>query len=336
MKKDRLSFHTVSAYNRKDSAQRLFQWPMFENIGRWTHVEDPAQADLILFAETFAGLDPYFVDVVRHPVFRAHRQKCVLYHIGDSTLTFCRTVSPSIDRNHPNVHARRSFSYLFRVHDNPFLCEISEAVIAKSERTYLFSFVGDPQTHPVRKRLLNLSHPEALLKTATGSSATFMADVERKPFQKDYLQTILDSDFVLCPRGLGPTSMRLFEVMQLGRAPVIISDEWLPVSGIPWEDFALFVTESEVGQISRLLEQNRDRAVAMGKRAREVWLEHFSPQRAVEDLLERALELTWIRVTARERMMDLLTLLPPRHWRILAACLRRILLQGSCAGNAPT
>lgn len=297
---------------------------------------DPADADLILFAETFAGLDPYFLDVVRHPVFREHRHKCVLYHISDSTLTLCRTVSPSIDRNHPNVHARRSFSYLFRVHDNPFLSEISEAAIAKAGRTYLFSFVGDPQTHPVRKRLLDLCHPEALLKTATGSSATFMTEVERKPFQKDYLQTILDSEFVLCPRGLGPTSMRLFEVMQLGRAPVIISDEWLPVSGIPWEEFAFFVSEADVGLIPRLMEQNRHRALAMGKRAREVWLEHFSPQRAVEGLLQRALELTRIPFTARERMMDLLTLLPPTHWRILAACLRRSLLEGSCAGKDPT
>jgi hypothetical protein len=328
--------HFLSAYAPSDDLSILGWLRTFCQTGDCEFNNDPAQADLILFAETYAGLDPYFLDVVRHPVFRAHRQKCVLYHISDVTLTLCRTVSPSIDRHHPNVHARRSFSYLFRVHDNTFLNAVSESDIAKAQRPYLFSFVGDSQTHPIRKSLLALRHPEALLKTAVGSSATFMSAIDREPFQKAYLQTILDSDFVLCPRGLGPTSMRLFEVMQLGRCPVVISDDWLPVSGIPWNEFALFVPEANVEQIPHLLEQNRHRAVAMGRRAREVWLQHFSPQRAVEGLLQRALELTRIPFKARERRADWLTLLPPRHWRLLAACLRRRLLQGSFAGTSQT
>ncbi len=327
--------HLLSAYAPSGTLPNLGWLRWFCPADLFEFCNDPAPADLILFAETYASLDPYFLDVVRHPLFRAHRQKCVLHHISDVMLTLCRTISPSIDRHHPNVHARRSFSYLVRVHDNPFLNAISEAVIAASERAHLFSFVGDPETHPIRKRLLTLHHPQALLKAATGSSATFMGADEREPFQKSYLQTLLASDFVLCPRGLGPTSMRLFEVMQLGRAPVIISDEWLPVSDIPWEEFALFVPEAEVEQIPRLLEENRHRAPAMGRRAREVWLEHFSPQRAAEGLLQRALELTRIPLTPRERMTDLLTLLPPRHWRILTACLRRLLFQGRCAGSSP-
>lgn len=302
--------------------------------GNHTITCDPAEAELILFAETYDGLDPYFLDVVCHPVFRAFRQKCVLYHISDCTLAPCRTISPSIDKNHPNVHARRSFSYLVRVHDNPYRDLIPEVRITSEHRRHLFSFVGDPKTHPLRERLLGLRHPQALLKAVNSSSAplTEVADLEQ--FQTDYLQNILDSDFVLCPRGLGPASMRLFEVMELGRAPVIISDDWLPVSGIPWQEFALFVRESELDMIPQLLEQHSHRACSMGKRARESWLEHFSPNRSVNGLFQRAGELSRIPLTQRERLADMLILLAPRHWRNLAACLRRRLINGSCSAPA--
>lgn len=327
-----MKIHLVSAYSAQGEAS-VSAW--LEKCGCLAShhlVPSPADADLILFAEVYAGLDPYFLDVLRHPVYRAYRQKCVLYHISDVTQTLCRTISPSIDKNHPNAHARRSFSYLVRVHDNPYLDEIPVSQIFLAERRHLFSFVGDPKTHPVRQNLLALNHPRALLNAVTGSSATQMGLDEREPFQKGYLQTILDSEFVLCPRGIGPASMRLFEVMQLGRAPVIISDDWLPVSGIDWEEFALLVPEAQVGQIPQLLEQQKHRALEMGKRAREVWMENFSPQRALEGLFKRAFELVQIPITRREQTRDVLPLCALRHWRTLAACLRRRLQHGNCAG----
>lgn len=327
-----MKIHLLSAYSTEGETS-VSKWLTNRgSLGEHHLMSSPADADLILFAEVYAGLDPYFFDVLRHPVYRAYGQKCVLYHISDVTQTLCRTISPSIDKRHPNASTRRSFSYLVRVHDNPYLDEIPESQIFLERRRHLFSFVGDSKTHPVRQKLLALNHSGALLNAVTGSSATQMGLIEREPFQKAYLQTIIDSEFVLCPRGLGPASMRLFEVMQLGRAPVIISDDWLPVSGIDWDEFALFVPEDEIGQIPRLLEQQKHRALEMGKRAREVWMENFSPQRALEGLLMRAWELVQTPLTWREQIRDMLPLCAPRHWRTLAACLRRRLQHGNYAG----
>jgi hypothetical protein len=292
--------------------------------------EEPAQADLILFAETYAGLDPYFLDVIRHPVFRRFPHKCVLYHISDMTHTFCRTISPSIDKNLPNLQCRRTFSYVVRAHDNPYLDRMA---LADLPTRYLFSFVGDPNSHPIRPRILALQHPDGLLKAVTGTSATFMNESERAPFQQGYLQTILESQFVLCPRGYGTTSMRLFEVMQLGRTPVIIGDAWLPVSGIPWQEFAVFVPEAEVEQIPQILSASSHRAFEMGLRARAVWEEHFSPHNAAMGLLARARELLTVPYGRRERLLDLLEMRSPSHWRILAASVRRRLFHGAAAVN---
>lgn len=327
-----MRIHFVSAYSKEKQLLSSDWEAQFISICGQHVMANPDEADLIVFTETYAGLDPYFLDVIFHPVYRSYRQKCVLYHIGDVTQTLCRTVSPSIDRFHPNAFARRSFSYLVRVHHNRYLGTISEADILSNARRYLFSFVGDPLTHPIRQQLLALRHPRAFLKAATGSAATQMRDAEREPFQKNYLQTILDSEFILCPRGLGPTSMRLFEVMQLGRVPVIISDEWLPVSGIKWEEFAFFVAEADVAEIPILLEQQQHRAAEMGRKAREVWLEHFSPGRALQGMLGQAAELVKIPLTRYEHIRDLISLCGPSHWRTLVACLRRRMRYGNCAG----
>ncbi|MFC5455674.1 exostosin domain-containing protein [Prosthecobacter fluviatilis] len=325
-----MKVHLLSCYPVREEPS-VPEWLRLHS--RSEHFEltaDPIDAELILFAETYAGLDPYFLDVIRHPVFRRFTQKCVLYHISDITQTLCRTISPSIDKNHSNLQCRRSFSYVVRAHDNPYL---NQMALADVPTRYLFSFVGDPNSHPIRSRILALERPDALLKAVTGTSATFMNESERAPFQQGYLQTILESQFVLCPRGHGPTSMRLFEVMQLGRVPVIIGDSWLPVSGIPWQEFAIFVPETEIEQIPQILGTFRHRAIEMGARARAVWGEHFSSHNAAMGLLERACELLAVPYGRRERILDLMELRSPSHWRILAASVRRILLHGAAAVN---
>ncbi len=281
---------------------------------------DPADADLILFAEVYEGLDPYFFEVVRHPVFLRFPDKCVLYHINDTTETLCRTVSPSVTSTHLNARCRRSFSYVVRVHENPWRCAVWNL---EPPAKFLFSFVGDPNTHPIREQVLKLQHPEALLRSAIGISVMGMDAITRETFQRRYIEEMLESSFVLCPRGMGPTSMRLFEAMELGRAPVIISDSWMPVAHLPWDEFALFVPENDIGNIPTLLEKNRYRAVAMGRKARTVWEEHFSSERVFGELIETAAELLREPYGRKERWQDRMMLSHPKHWRNLLGWWRR-------------
>jgi hypothetical protein len=75
--------------------------------------------------------------------------------------------------------------------------------------TRLFSFVGNVKTAPeVRGRILALQHPDALLLNPSSG----MRDND-----SDYVEMLRDSHFVLCPRGLGPTSWRFYEVMMAAR-----------------------------------------------------------------------------------------------------------------------
>jgi hypothetical protein len=153
--------------------------------------------------------------------------------------------------------------------------------------------------------------------------------VKRDQIRRNYIEAILDSNFVLCPRGIGAASMRLFEVMELGRAPVVISDAWQPIPNLPWSDFALFVQEKDAEQIPALLEAARPRAAEMGRRAREVWERHYSPNRIFDEFAAAAADLLKHPYGANQRMRDSLFLFNPKHWHNLAGYAKRQLLRGS-------
>jgi hypothetical protein len=321
-----LKVHLLSAYPDSVSVS-VPEWLVaHSNPGPNVLTPDPAEADLILFAETYDGLDPYFFEVVRHPVFRRFPAKCVLYHINDTAHTLCRTISPSVESTHPNARSRRSFSYVIRVHENTAR---SSVPAPPHPGKYLFSFIGDPATHPVRQELLKLQHPESILRAASGISAMGMDAAEREAFHRRFIEDTLDSLFVLCPRGMGASSMRLFETMELGRAPVIIADSWLRVADVPWHEFALFVKEKDVTQIPSLLKTHRDQAVAMGLRARAVWEQHFSPAHVLESLISTGQYLLSQPYGALEKWQDLLALSHPKHWRNILGWWRRHSLEKS-------
>jgi hypothetical protein len=100
---------------------------------------------------------------------------------------------------------------------------------------------------------------------------------EKRNHQKDYADILSNSSFILCPRGAGVSSIRLFEVMNAGRVPVIIADNWIPVKGIPWEEFAIFIPEAKIGDIDRIVRARQSEAFDMGNRARDAWKKFCSP-----------------------------------------------------------
>ena len=118
---------------------------------------------------------------------------------------------------------------------------------------------------------------------------------------KRYAETLCRSKFVLCPRGLGTATFRLFEAMQAGRAPVIVSDGWVPPEGPRWEEFSLRVRERDVRQIPALLEARESEHARMGALARRAWEEFFAPEVRFARLGELCRS---IQETRRETLLD--------------------------------
>jgi len=110
-------------------------------------------------------------------------------------------------------------------------------------------------------------------------------------YQKEYSETIAHSKFVLCPKGTSGASIRLFEVMKMGVAPVIISDDWILPQGPKWDEIAVFVKEKELDRLDEILEQREKDYVFMGEKAREAYQTFFADEVYFDYLIDQMMSI---------------------------------------------
>jgi hypothetical protein len=81
-------------------------------------------------------------------------------------------------------------------------------------------------------------------------------------------------------------SYRLQESLALGRAPVIISDDWVPISDLDWGRFAIFVREQDISNLPAILREHEPRWKEMGDRALETYESFFSRETFAANALD--------------------------------------------------
>ena len=93
------------------------------------------------------------------------------------------------------------------------------------ERKYTFSFMGSFITHPVRRRIYEyLKTRDDSLVIDTGMWHFEGPEDKQKENSQKYIELLGDTKYSLCPRGTGPSSIRIWESMAMGACPVVISD----------------------------------------------------------------------------------------------------------------
>lgn len=245
-----------------------------DRFGIHSAVDDPDQADLILFVETSTAAGPYFERVRRHPLYRRERDHSYVFSSTDRVVPLVPGVYASITQADYLEAWTRSGHYLGVKEHGAIRYEPA------AEPSLLFSFVGSSAAASVREAIVHLPTDDARIQ-----------DTRDAPIdQRSYADSIRNAAFALCPRGGGTASFRLFEAMLLGRAPVIVADGWVPPTGPDWDSFSLRVAESDVASIPALLRERAGEAAAMGRAAHDAWRDWFSPEvsfhRVVESLLE--------------------------------------------------
>lgn len=87
--------------------------------------------------------------------------------------------------------------------------------------------------------------------------------------------------------------MRLYETLEAGRVPVIISDQWAPPPETDW-GFAIQVEERRTSSIPGLLSSLANEAHDRGEAARQAWLHAYAANtmfNTVGDSLESLMQL---------------------------------------------
>jgi hypothetical protein len=249
-------------------------------------VDAPEEADMILFAEIDVGR--LCEDVLRHPYLKKYRSKCFMFSTDWRIIPFLPGVYTGVEKRYYLPRRVRAGFYPS--------CLINPRVRFErgAERDLLYCFMGDVQTHPVRRELARLQHKRGRWVDTSWESQAEMwkgGTERREIYWERYADLLRRSKFVLCPRGLSPSSIRLFEAMCAGRAPVILADQWVPPTGPKWESFSLIVPERDVASVPRLLEEREADAAEMGLLARREWEQYFSPEVVFHRVVELCLEI---------------------------------------------
>ena len=172
----------------------------------------------------------------------------------------------------------------------------------------LWSFFGTVRHHPqVRGQILAVRDVRGLARDADVWNTVRWAEAgapaaRRAEVVAAYAQSVARAKFVVAPRGNGPSSLRLFEAMRAGRAPVIVSDDWLPPALVDWSTCAVRVPEADISFLPRILREREDEAEELGRRAREVWEQHFSPRSMVHHIVRTCLQLHERNPSRRRRL----------------------------------
>jgi hypothetical protein len=274
-------------YNRAP-LEALRESARVDRFRRHSLEENAHAADLILFAEFYGG-GFHFERVRAHPVVRRHRAKCFLFSSNAQVIPFLPGVYASLDGRWSSRRTCGGF-YLGLPRN-----EFSTFTSPDEGLPYLYSFMGSVENAPVRRELAQLSHPRGFFQDTADEFVRLlqreMSPREPRDYFRRYAELTKASKFVLCPRGLGAATVRLFETMRMGRAPVILSDEWVPPKGPNWEKFSLRVAEKDFRRIPELLEEREHMAVPMGQLARREWEEWFSEEVAFHRVVESCLEI---------------------------------------------
>ena len=168
----------------------------------------------------------------------------------------------------------------------PLICskipiELSENISKK----ILASFVGSA-THPIRIKMAEACKEN---KNIIIYMKNWTPSVNQNEFDT-FINLTTNSIFCLCPRGYGLNSFRLYEAMQLGSIPVIITNNfYLPWQDeLDWREFAVLIPEESLSNIESILESySMDRIENMRKKIKEIYPKYFTLDGMYNNILRR-------------------------------------------------
>ncbi len=252
-------------------------------------VADAEQADAILFVESSHYLDdPSYFAVRRHPLTQRFPEKVFIYNEQDLPCDPLPGLYVSMPARWFDDRWHASSSYL-RVMNTEIA---AEAHLRDGEPDLLYSFVGSARSR-LRRRMVQIRDDRSVIEDTSrfdffNSHGAAIAAARRR-----YAVVTYRSKFILCPRGAGTSSLRMYEAMEAGRTPVVLSDQWVAPRGPEWASAVVRVPERDVRRLPDLLRELEQDWRSYAEAAYRIWSDWFSPAivfhrtiSAVEKLLE--------------------------------------------------
>ncbi|MDX2078482.1 MAG: exostosin family protein [bacterium] len=109
--------------------------------------------------------------------------------------------------------------------------------------------------------------------------------LQRHQYNQEFFQNTIDSDYILCVRGAGNFSYRLYETLACGRIPVFVNTDCvLPYDfEIDWKQYCVWIEANEIDLIEQKVRDFHDKLspeafIALQKNCRKLWEDYLSPE----------------------------------------------------------
>lgn len=277
---------------------------------RYCSVEDIDVADLILMTD-IGVIDYDYWNYVRsvheHPLVRASESRLFLYSELDSPYCLYQGLYCSMPSTLFNWDRQRSVAY-YKIRNELVLAARDRA--REIQPKWLYSFVG-ARNNRVRDMILQLQSLRGHL-IDTSHFCIYEDKSENRDKKQYFVDSILNSKFVLCPRGLGLGSIRLFETMALGRVPVIISDRYVLPQGPDWSTCSIRIREHDIQLLPDILSRIEPQWQQLANKAFVAFDEWFASDIIIHRFVEqcqaiaknkRIPEWIWSRVPDPQHMV---------------------------------
>lgn len=274
---------------------------------RWE--DDPDKADMILLLEdmTYKSYG-HIKELMAEPLLVKYPNKTFTMNYEDGPAGFLPGAYIGLPRTKFDPTRHRSGVFPFPPFDAEFYKHVEAA---RDLPKFLFSFKGSC-SWPLRRKIFDRYE-------GTPSARHNVCEIRKwydhtQGEREEYFREILDSKFVLCPRGLSTFTHRVYEVMHLGRCPVIISDDWVPPAGIEWEKCAIFIAEAETSRIEEILKEREKEWESLGCEALQVWRRYFSGDKWLWYMLDQIRDI----LLSRDKNYD--EKIWQKHWKSREFC----------------
>lgn len=277
--------HIAVANGRPKSAVRrdeLLAMYARSRTARHQLTDDPELAAIIVLAGDLESL----AEAQANSLFKRYPEKTLAYSEVDALIPYLPGVYASaakpkgldLKRTQSNIYFSRYGSSM-----NPMI-----RPRMGEPKELLFCFHGRRNCR-IRANILDFPYrrPDVQVRETTGFMHWNDGIGERAQAQKDYADALARSHFALCPRGMGFGSIRLFEVMEMGVAPVLLADRYALPPGPDWPSFLLRIPEHQFGELPALLEPHLTESEERGRKARQTWEEFFAPELIFDRLIDQ-------------------------------------------------
>lgn len=234
---------------------------------------DANSADLVVINQKWGFRNwHHFGEIESCNFLEKHSHKTVTISHDDVAVTFLPGLYTSLTLNNRFQNWAEPCGYK-RQYRSAIDTELSEADSSENRR-WLFSFRGADFSHPIRKKLAQLYFGKSEEYNYVTVNKKFHSHSEED--YSTYINEMMGSQFVLAPRGFSPSTYRMFEAMQYGRCPVIISDDWQSIAGVDWDKCSIRIAECEIGDLYNILSERSSESTILGFNSKSIWRENFS------------------------------------------------------------